>query len=277
MKNTLAILFSLILTGSALAADILSDGVKQVDATTLGGVVGGTIVPFDQGTNGPTEIPDFSEVTNLIQNIAGPSDAMITNAFVQLFILADLGGSDNITFIHSFGETGTLVQIYNNTNFLVLPDQVEHTDLNNTKVSLGSFTNTMSGTWTFIAFGSGSPASVSPVTMRDSFGGNDPIPTNAGPFRLIWSSLLPQDVILDDYTHDTQSGFVGHSFVTRKAGNDENDFVVRGDFNSVAAIQTNSSMSGQVVTNGHYMGFVSTNVGAATTNWLPSIEFHWIP
>jgi len=81
--------------------------------------------------------------TNWVKLSVG-DNSFYSNSFDELDLSSGL-----ITFTHNFGNQFNIVQVYDENNQLIIPDEITSTDENNTQIDLSSF-SPLSGTWNII-------------------------------------------------------------------------------------------------------------------------------
>lgn len=95
------------------------------------------------------------------------SSLSITNvSYAGSFTNSDLS-SGVLTINHSLNSQYNIVQIIDNSGNNILPDEVTHTDANNTAVDLSSY-GTISGTWRYIILATGSANTVISTKIQDA-------------------------------------------------------------------------------------------------------------
>ena len=125
----------------------------------------------------PVLIAD-SATTGFIFNMRG-SEVTDTTSFTDSFADADLNGSDELVIAHNIGRQYVQVQIFDNNDVLVIPDNVTLTDANNLTVDLASFTTAgvLTGTWHYVIMDSGASVNIAALSFRLDFDNAD-LPLN---------------------------------------------------------------------------------------------------
>jgi hypothetical protein len=128
-------------------AHFLSETAGQITATapTAAGAVSKPVLIADSTTSG------------FIFNMRGSLNVDSTS-FTGPFVDGDLTAGV-LTISHNLGRQYVQVQVFDNTNTLVIPDDITLTDSNTTTIDLTSF-GTLTGTWHYVIMDSGTTANL---------------------------------------------------------------------------------------------------------------------
>jgi hypothetical protein len=79
-----------------------------------------------------------------VNQVASGTGGSFTTSFVEADLTAGV-----VSFLHSLGNQFNVVQVYDENNQVILPDEITATDENNTEIDLTSF-SPITGTWNIV-------------------------------------------------------------------------------------------------------------------------------
>jgi hypothetical protein len=144
----------------------------------------------------PVLIAD-STTTGFIFNMRGLA-VTSTTSFYQSFTNADLTAGV-LTVAHNLGHKYATIQVFNNSDKMVMPDDITLTDANNASIDLTSF-GTITGTWNVVVLDTGTTTAFNTPTATRTF-------TNAdlsGGALTFTHSLTDQYPIIQVYDENNQ-------------------------------------------------------------------------
>jgi hypothetical protein len=131
-------------------------GQQGIVLTNGNGGVGDTLVGLNinnlsaGSVNSSTTVPSFDGTNNVKITPTQIVAARIVRGTFQNSTISGAGGALAVT--HNLGVSNVLVQVYDENNRQIQPDEITLTSNNTVTIDLSSF-GTISGTWSYIVFG----------------------------------------------------------------------------------------------------------------------------